>query len=66
MKTIKRIAALAVIMAATSTLHAAGCRTQYLNYVDVCANYTSGFREQGCYLDAAVEYVSCVGRAATT
>lgn len=65
MKTIKRIAALAIIVAATSTLHA-GCRTQYLNYVDVCANHTSGFREQGCYLDAAVEYVACVGRAATT
>jgi len=65
MKTIKRIAALAVLVAATNTLQA-GCKTQYLNYIDVCATYTSGFREQGCYLDAAVEYVACVGRAATT
>lgn len=66
MKTIKRtLAALALMLAATTTL-SANCLSHFNNYMNVCEAYTSGFREVGCKMDAVVEYWDCVGNSATS
>jgi hypothetical protein len=64
MKSIKRIVlTIALTLTVASGLQA-GCLSQFAQYIQVCEDYTSGFREAGCRADAVVEYYSCIGRAA--
>jgi hypothetical protein len=64
MKTIRLIVVAATVFLATTGAQA-GCLAQLRADSEACSGqYT--FERIGCNIDAGIDYVKCVGRAATT